>query len=427
MSDIWADLTWRGLVAESTDPDALRRVLLAGPVKFYVGFDPTAPSLHLGHLVQLLTARRLQLAGHVPHPLVGGATGLIGDPKESGERQLNDPAVVAGWTERIRVQAAPYLDFSGPAAAEVVNNLDWTASLTAVELLRDIGKHFSIGRMLQREFVRTRLAGSGISYTEFSYVLLQSYDFLTLFRDRGITLQLGGSDQWGNITGGADLIRRVTGERVHCLATPLLTKADGTKMGKTEAGGVWLDHELTSPYAFHQFFVNSADTQIAERVKIFSFKPHAEIESLLAESAAAPHLRLAQRAIADEVTTIVHGADAAAAAGAAAQALFGGHDLLAVDETTLASALAETPRVTVPAGAAPGYVELFADSGLVPSRGAARRMIAEGGAYVNNERVSDVDGAPSATDLLYGRWLVLRRGRRNVAAAEYAGALAAQP
>jgi tyrosyl-tRNA synthetase len=418
VNDIWAELNWRGILAESTDADELRSALTGGQLTYYVGFDPTAPSLHHGHLVQLLTARRLQQFGHRPLALVGGSTGLIGDPRASAERSLQSPEVVAGWVDRIRAQIEPFLDFTGPAAARVVNNLDWTAPLSAIDFLRDIGKHFSVNRMLEREVVATRLAGDGMSYTEFSYVLLQSLDFLQLFRSYGCTLQLGGSDQWGNITAGCGLIRRIEGERVHAMATPLLTKADGTKFGKSEGGAIWLDPALTSPYAFHQFFLNSEDAKVIEYLKIMTFRSRDEIDELALATRERPAARAAQRALADDVTTLVHGAAETDRAKQAAAALFGRSELAELDETTLAAALAETPTVQIGAGdQLPDYAELFQRAGLVPSKSAARRAVADGGAYVNNARLDReaADAAPDRSSLLYGRWLVLRRGRRQVA------------
>jgi tyrosyl-tRNA synthetase len=415
------DLLWRGLVAQSTDLGALREAMEAAPVTFYVGFDPTAPSLHIGHLVQVLTARRLQLAGHRPLPLVGGATGLIGDPKEGGERVLNAPELVAGWVQRIRAQIEPFLSFTGSNAAQVVDNLEWTGQMTAIELLRDVGKHFSVNRMLDREAVATRLATTGISYTEFSYVLLQSNDFLELYRRHGCTLQLGGSDQWGNLTAGCNLIRRVEGARTHALATPLITKADGTKFGKTEGGAVWLDPGLTSPYAFYQFWVNTDDRDVGTYLRVFSFRSRSEIEELERATAERPAAREAQRALADELTALVHGTAERDAAVAASDALFGRGSLDELDERTLSASLAELPRVVVPVRPGeplPPVVELLADSGLCPSRSAARRAVAEGGAYVNNARVTDEAYTPAPAELLHGRWLVLRRGKRNLAAVE---------
>jgi tyrosyl-tRNA synthetase len=417
VTDILDGLHWRGLVAESTDEAALRETLSKGPTTYYIGFDPTAPSLHIGHLVQLLTMRRLQLAGHRPLALVGGATGLIGDPKESGERSLNSPDVVAGWVERLRRQIEPFLSFEGDNAAAMVNNLDWTGEMSAIELLRDIGKHFSVSRMLDREAVSARLNSTGISYTEFSYVLLQSNDFLELFRRHGCMLQLGGSDQWGNITAGVDLVRRVESVRAHALATPLLTKSDGTKFGKTEGGTVWLDGDMTSPYAFFQFWVNTEDSQVGKLLRVFTFRSHEEIEALEEATRERPAAREGQRTLARDVTTLVHGADATAKVEAASAALFGRGDLGALDERTLADALAELPGAVAKRDEL-DVVDLLVATGLVKGRNAARRTVDEGGAYVNNRKVVDGATQVSADELLHDRWLVLRRGRRTLAAVD---------
>jgi tyrosyl-tRNA synthetase len=412
------DLEWRGLVAHSTDRDALREALAAGSVRFYVGFDPTAPSLHMGNLVQILTAKRLQDAGHTPYALVGGATGMIGDPKESGERTLNSLDTVKEWVERVRRQIEPFLSFDGENAATMVNNYDWTASLSTIDFLRDIGKHFPVNRMLARDVVRSRL-DAGISYTEFSYVLLQSMDFLNLFRDHGVTLQFGGSDQWGNLTGGVELIRRADGGRAHAFATPLVTKSDGTKYGKTEGGALWLDPEMMSPYAFFQFWLNVEDEKVGELLRIFTFLPRAEIERVEAEHAEKPFLRVGQRTLAEQVTTLVHGAEETRRIQAASAALFGGGDLGTAGLSTLRAALATArPLVRVAAGSVPTVVELLVETGLVQSKGEARRAVGEGGAYVNNERVDDPEHVPSADDLIGGRLLVLRRGKKNFAGVE---------
>jgi tyrosyl-tRNA synthetase len=407
------DLEWRGLIAHSTDRDALRDALSpeAGGIRFYVGFDPTAPSLHMGNLVQILTARRLQDAGHTPYALVGGATGMIGDPKESGERTLNSLDTVKQWVEKVRAQIEPFLSFEGRNAATMVDNYDWTASLSTIDFLRDIGKHFPVNRMLARDVVRSRLE-AGISYTEFSYVLLQSMDFLNLYRDHGVTLQFGGSDQWGNLTGGVELIRRAAGGQAHAFATPLVTRADGTKYGKTEGGALWLDPELLSPYAFHQFWLNVEDEKVGELLRIFTFLSHEEIEELERRTREEPHRRAGQHALADHVTTLVHGAQETAQARAAAAALFGGGDLRELDARTLDAALAEAGATTAPRGTP--YVDLLVASGLVKSKGEARRTIAEGGAYLNNERVTDADLVPG-DDQLVGGWAVLRRGKRHLA------------
>jgi tyrosyl-tRNA synthetase len=414
------ELQWRGLVALSTDEEALRAALAAGPVTYYCGFDPTAPSLHIGNLVQILTLRRLQLAGHLPLALVGGATGLIGDPRPSAERTLNERDVVAGWVERIRTQIQRFLDFDGQAAARMVNNLDWTEGLSAIDFLRDVGKHFRVNRMLAKESVSARLnSEAGISYTEFSYQILQGMDFLELYRRYGCTLQTGGSDQWGNLTAGTDLIHRVEGVSVHALATPLITKADGTKFGKTETGTVWLDASMTTPYAFYQFFLNSDDRDVVSYLRVFTFRTREEIDELDRATAERPAAREAQRALAADVTAIVHGEEAARRVAEASRALFGAGDLAALDEGTLRDALAELPRAAFPHGERP-VIDLLVSTGLAPSRSAARRTLTEGGAYVNNEKVTGEDAVVSDTDLLHGRWLVVRRGRRSLAAVEFA-------
>jgi tyrosyl-tRNA synthetase len=410
------DLQCRGLIQDSTDLDELRKHLDAGPATFYVGFDPTAASLHVGHLVQVITARRLQLAGHRPLLLVGGATGQIGDPRESAERVLNPPEVVAGWVEGIRKQLAPFVTYTGESAATMVNNLDWTAGMSAIDFLREVGKHFPVSRMLAREVVKARLE-TGISFTEFAYQLLQSNDYLELHRRYGCTLQFGGSDQWGNITAGVDYIRRRGAGPVHAFTTPLVTKADGTKFGKSEDGGVWLDPELTSPYAFHQYWLNSADADVVNYLRYFSFRSQDELAELATATRERPAAREAQRALADELTTLVHGAAECEQAKAAAQALFGRGSLADLSAPTLAAALAEAGLVRV-SGELPGVAALFKESGLVSSLNEARRTIAEGGAYVNNERVDDAEAAIDLAMLLHGRWLVLRRGRRTFAGVE---------
>ena len=446
MTDIIDELTWRGLIALSTDPDELRKALDTGPVTVYVGFDPTAPGLHIGNLVQLLTLRRLQLAGHRPIALVGGATGLIGDPSgKSVERVLNPREVVAGWVDRIHAEVSRFLDFSaGANGALVVSNLDWTEPLSALEFLRDIGKHFPVNQMLGRESVKARLETGGISYTEFSYQVLQANDFLELYRRHGCTLQVGGSDQWGNLVSGVDLIRRVDGAAVHALATPLITKPDGTKYGKTEGGAIWISADLMSPYAFYQFWVNRADEEVPGLLRVFTFRSRGEIDELEQQIRERPAARMAQRVLAAEVTELVHGPAETEKAIAASHALFGQGDLAAVDEETLAAAIAEIPHrtvrvpvaelvpvrsaavsepdelvIVVEAGAGlPPVADLMAATGLVPSKSAARRAIAEGGAYLNNRKVTEPDARPGAADLLHGRFLVLRRGKRTVGGVE---------
>src|SRR5580692_1308552 len=418
VDDIISELTWRGLLAVNTDLDELRLALKSGRVTIYCGFDPTAPGLHIGNLVQLLTLRRLQLAGHRPIGLVGGATGLIGDPSgKSAERVLNPLEVVAGWVDRIRAEVSRFLDFdAGPSSALIVSNLEWTGPMTVLEFLRDVGKHFSVNRMLDRESVKARLEAGGISYTEFSYQLLQAMDFLELYRRYGCTAQIGGSDQWGNLVAGVDLIRRVEGASVHALATPLITKPDGTKYGKTEGGAIWLSADLMSPYAFYQFWLNVSDAEVPGLLKVFSFRSRAEIEAIAAESAERPAARLGQRALAEELTTLVHGAEECRRAVAASQALFGQGELAEVDERTLAAAVAEVPSVQVPAGDLPSVVDLMAEIKIVPSKSAARRAITEGGAYLNNRKVTSEDAVPGAADLLHGRYLILRVGKRTVGA-----------
>jgi tyrosyl-tRNA synthetase len=411
------DLESRGLIAHSTDLDALRASMAAGPITSYVGFDPTAPSLHMGNLLQLLTLRRLQLAGHNPIGLVGGATGLIGDPKESAERVLNPKDVVQQWVEKVRGQVERFVDFdeSLPNPARMVNNYDWTKDLNTLDFLRDIGKHFPVNRMLGREVVKARLE-QGISYTEFSYVLLQSLDYLELYRRHGCTLQTGGSDQWGNLTAGVELIRRSDGGKAHALATPLVTKADGTKFGKTESGTVWLDRELTSPYAFYQFWFNTDDRDVMQLVRFYTFRTAEEIAALEVATAERPHAREAQRLLAEDVTTLVHGAEETEQVKLAAKAFFGQSELQALQGTTLVAALREAPHHELkPDEQMPSIVDLLVLTELVASKSAARRTIAEGGAYLNNEKVSDPEYVPGRADLLPGGVLVLRRGKRSFA------------
>jgi tyrosyl-tRNA synthetase len=427
VDDIIEELSWRGLIAVNTDLDELRLALKSGRVTVYCGFDPTAAGLHIGNLVQLLTLRRLQLAGHRPIGLVGGATGLIGDPSgKSAERVLNPTEVVAGWVERIRGEVSRFLDFdAGESSALIVSNLDWTAPMHVLDFLRDIGKHFSVNRMLDRESVKARLEAGGISYTEFSYQLLQAMDFLELYRRYGCTLQLGGSDQWGNLVAGVGLIRSVESASVHALATPLITKPDGTKYGKTEGGAIWLSADLMSPYAFYQFWLNVTDAEVPNLLRVFSFKSREEIEQLARESAERPAARAGQRALAEELTTLVHGPEETRRAIAASQALFGQGNLAELDGRTLASAVAELRPRQVPyhGGAVsttslPPIANLMAEAGTVPTVSAARRAIAEGGAYLNNEKVTDGRAVPTPADLLHGRYLILRRGKRTVGAIE---------
>ncbi len=412
------DLLWRGLIQDSTGLDELRELLDGGSTTFYVGFDPTAPSLHIGNLMQVVMARRLQQAGHRPLLLVGGATGQIGDPKESAERTLNPPEVIAGWVERIREQLSPFVTYSGENAAQLVNNLDWTGEMSVVEFLRDVGKHFPVNKMLAREVVKARLE-TGISYTEFSYQLLQANDYFELHRRHGCRLQYGGSDQWGNITAGVDYIRRRGAGPVEAFTTPLVTKADGTKFGKSETGTVWLDPQMTSPYAFYQFWVNADDRDVSRYLRYFSFRSREELEELEKATAERPQARLAQRALAEELTTLVHGEREMAQAVVASQALFGRGSLDELAPETLRAALTEAGLVHL--DELPDVAGLLKESGLVPSMKEARRVIAEGGAYVNNTRISEVDATVSADDLLHGRYLVLRRGKRSFAGVELRG------
>ena len=413
MTHVLDDLEARGLVAHSTDRDALSAELSAGPITYYVGFDPTAPSLHIGNLLQILTARRLQLAGHRPLLLVGGSTGLIGDPKEAGERVMNTRETVADWVERIASQVSRFVDFDGDNGATIVNNLDWTSGLSTIDFLRDIGKHFPVNRMLARDVVSSRLE-SGISYTEFSYVLLQSMDFLELNRRHGCVLQTGGSDQWGNITAGVELIRRADGKKAHALATPLITKADGTKFGKTESGTVWLDPELMSPYAFYQSWIQAEDSKVVEYLKQFTFVELDEIAQIEAEHLERPGLRAAQRRLAAEMTTIVHGEAETAAAELASRALFGRAELADLPEATLAAALREAGAAELAASDRPTIVDALVATGLADSKSAARRAVGEGGAYLNNDRVTDPDLELTSDLLLYSTWAVIRKGKRSV-------------
>ncbi|CAB4668884.1 unannotated protein [freshwater metagenome] len=415
------DLRWRGLLAQSTDEKALKEAL-SKPITLYIGFDPTAPSLHVGNLVVLLILRRFQLQGHHPIALVGGATGLVGDPSgKNEERVLNTEEVVEEWVSRIRLQVSKYLDFDAKDnPARVVNNLDWTSPLSAIEFLRDIGKHFSVNQMLAKDSVSSRLEAGGISYTEFSYQVLQSLDFLELFRRFGCTLQLGGSDQWGNIVAGLDLIRRVEGGSGHALTVPLLAKADGTKFGKTAGGSVWLDATMTSPYAFFQYWLATEDRDVINFLKVFSFLSHDEINALEVSHNENPGARTAHRALARELTSLVHSAQICERVEAASRALFGQGELSELDEVTLESALAELPRTTITSfDEIPTWVDLVAASGVVDSKSAARRVVKEGGAYLNNAKIEGEEFAPAQKDFLFGRFAVLRKGKRDLVAVEY--------
>jgi tyrosyl-tRNA synthetase len=421
--NILDELDWRGLIAQSTDRDALGGELASGPVTVYSGFDPTAPSLHAGHLIPLLTLRRFQQAGHRPIVLAGGATGMIGDPRDTGERTLNTADTVAEWADRIRGQLERFVDFDdSPTGAVVENNLSWTSELSAIEFLRDLGKHFSVNVMLDRDTVRRRLEGDGISYTEFSYMLLQANDYVELHRRYGCSLQVGGSDQWGNIIAGVRLVRQTAGATVHALTTPLVTDSEGKKFGKSTGGGsLWLDPDMTSPYAWYQYFFNTTDADVVRYLRWFTFLSRDELAELERATEERPHERAGQRRLARELTTLVHGADATAAVEHASQALFGRGELAQLDERTLAAALREASVAELKPGSPDTITDLLVASGLSGSKGAARRTIGEGGAYVNNVRVDTEEWVPEPTDFLHGRWLVLRRGKRNIAGIERIG------
>ena len=405
------ELQWRGLVALSTDEKELRSAL-SGKITYYCGFDPTAPSLHLGNLVQLLTMRRLQLAGHQPLAIVGGATGLIGDPKPNAERTLNDKKTVAEWVAKLAEQTKRFLEFSGSNPAKIVNNLDWTESYSAIDFLREIGKHYRVGKMLSKDAVSARLnSDAGISYTEFSYQILQGLDFLELFRRHNCTLQTGGSDQWGNLTSGADLIHKVEGKSVHLIATPLITNADGKKFGKSEGNAIWLDAELTSPYAMYQFWLNTDDADVIDRLKVFTFLTRSEIEELEKSVKEEPQARAAQRRLALSVTELVHSTEDALAAEKASLALFGTGDLSQLDEKTLKSALSELPNATISRNSS--VVEALVATGLVDSNGAAKRAIQQGAVSVNKVKVESEDSTFGS--LLPGDMAVISRGKKNLA------------
>lgn len=410
--DIWEELQWRGLINQSTDEAELRELLTKQSITYYCGFDPTAPSLHLGNLVQLLLMRRLQLAGHKPLAIVGGATGLVGDPRPTAERTMNTKETVAEWVEKLAAQMERFLSAEGSNAVRLVNNLDWTAPMSAIDFLRDIGKHYRVGKMLSKDAVSARLnSDSGISYTEFSYQILQGMDFLELFRRYDCILQTGGSDQWGNLTSGTDLIHRVEGKSAHALTTPIITNSDGKKFGKSEGNAVWLDAELTSPYAFYQFWLNVDDADVIDRIKVFTFLGRTQIEELAQQVATEPFKRAAQKALALEVTTLVHGRAAAEGAIAASAALFGQGELTELDEQTLGAALRELPNTNAIAGTP--LVQLLQDTGLTDSISAGRRAIKEGGVYLNNVKVNDE--AAVLDDLIHGKFAVLRRGKKTLA------------
>jgi tyrosyl-tRNA synthetase len=419
VTDIFDELQWRGLVAQSTDEAALREALAEGPLTLYCGFDPTAPSLHFGNLVQLVVLRHFQRAGHRVICLVGGSTGLIGDPRPTSERVLKTREQTAEWVSRIQEQVRPFLDFEGDNAALLVNNLDWTAPISALDFLREIGKHFRVNQMVKKDAVAARLESEqGISYTEFSYQILQALDFLELYRAHGCTLQTGGADQWGNLTAGVDLVHRVEGASVHCFTTPLLTDAAGTKFGKSEGNAVWLGADMTSPYAFYQYWINVEDASVVKLLKVFTDRTPQEIADLEKQVAEEPFRRSAQRTLASDVTTLVHGAEATAAVQAASEALFGRGDLTSLDPATLADATAELPGAHLAVGTS--LVDALVAVGLVDSRNAARRTIGEGGASLNNAKLTDPEQVLTEGDFLAGRVAVLKRGRRNLAAARRA-------
>jgi tyrosyl-tRNA synthetase len=417
------DLEWRGLIAQSTDRKELEQAL-SKPISLYLGVDPTAPSMHLGNLVVFLVLRRFQLAGHRPIPLVGGATGLVGDPSgKNDERTLNEEKLVADWVAKIKKQVEKIIDFNDEkTGAVMVNNLDWTKPVSALDFLRDIGKHFSVNQMLAKDSVANRLATAGISYTEFSYQVLQAFDYLELYRRNDCKLQIGGSDQWGNIVAGLDLIRKVEGGTAHALTIPLLAKSDGTKFGKTASGAIWLDSTMTSAYEFFQFWLNSDDADMPKLLKVFSMKDRKEIERLIETVNTNPGARDAHRELAREMTTLIHGADMAKKVEEAAKALFGQGEISELDLATLDSALSQLPKTQVKKGDPfPTWVDLLAATGVVDSKSAARRIVKEGGAYLNNKKVENEDFTPSKSDLLHGKYLLLRKGKRDLAAVEVSG------
>ncbi|RKQ33406.1 tyrosine--tRNA ligase [Kocuria tytonis] len=419
-ASLWEELTWRGLVQVSTDPEALREALDGEPITYYCGFDPTASSLHLGHLVQLLLLRRLQLAGHHPIGLVGGSTGLIGDPRQTSERVLNSRETVAQWVDLLREQVQRFLSFDGENPARMVNNLDWTSRLSAIDFLRDIGKNFRVGTMIKKEIVAKRLnSEEGISYTEFSYQILQGLDYLNLYREYGCTLQTGGSDQWGNLTSGTDLVRKTEGAAVHAIGTPLITNSDGTKFGKSEGNAIWLNPELTSPYVFYQFWLNTADADVVDRLKVFTFRTREEIAELERLTREQPHRREAQRVLAADVNTLVHGAESTWQAADASAAVFGKGSFADLDEATLAAVADALPGVTVDRASEYTVVDLLVATGLCDSKSAARRTLKEGGVSVNDSKLSGEDTVVGPEARLHGRFTLLRRGKKNLAAVTF--------
>ena len=416
MTDVLDELEWRGLIAQHTDLDALRKALADGPVTYYCGFDPTAASLHHGHLVAVKVMRHLQDAGHKPIALVGGATGLIGDPRPTSERTLNSRETVAQWAESLREQLQALLNCDGPNGVQMVNNYEWTSQMSAIDFLRDLGKNFRLGTMLGKDIVSRRLESEeGISYTEFSYQVLQANDYLELYRRYGCTLEVGGNDQWGNLVGGLDLIRKVEGADVHVMTNPLITKLDGTKFGKSEGGAIWLNPEMMSPYAFYQFWLNTADEDVVRMLKVFTFRTREEIEALAKEVEERPQAREAQRTLARDVTTWVHGAEATERVEAASRALFGGEELFELDVATLRDAVAELPSTGAEVGQP--VVELFVGTGQERGIGAARRTVASGGLYINNQKVDDDAAVLSAEQILDGGLVLLRKGKKNLAVA----------
>jgi tyrosyl-tRNA synthetase len=417
-ANVWQELKWRGLVQVSTDEEALEELLAGDPITYYCGFDPTAPSLHLGNLVQLLTMRRMQLAGHKPLGLVGGSTGLVGDPRPTAERTMNSKETVAEWVGYLQGQVERFLSFDGMNAARMVNNLDWTAPMSAIDFLRDIGKYFRVGTMIKKDIVASRLnSDEGISYAEFSYQILQGMDYLELFRQYDCVLQQGGSDQWGNLTSGTELIRKVEGKSVHALGTPLITNSDGTKFGKSEGNAIWLDAAMCSPYDMYQFWLNTADADVVDRLKVFTFLSREEIEAIAESVASRPQAREGQRTLAFQVTSIVHGVDATMKVIAASAALFGQGDLAELDMETLEAATRELPKAVVDVSGL-GIIELLVASGLSASNSAARRTVGEGGAYVNNVKITDPDAVIAHADALQGKYLLVRRGKRTMAMVE---------
>lgn len=417
-ANVWQELKWRGLVQVSTDEGALEELLAGEPITYYCGFDPTAPSLHLGNLVQLLTMRRMQLAGHKPLGLVGGSTGLVGDPRPTAERTMNSKETVEEWVGYLQGQVQRFLSFEGENAARMVNNLDWTAPMSAIDFLRDIGKYFRVGTMIKKDIVASRLnSDEGISYAEFSYQILQGMDYLELFRQYGCVLQQGGSDQWGNLTSGTELIRKVEGASVHALGTPLITNSDGTKFGKSEGNAIWLDAGMCSPFDMYQFWLNTTDDDVVDRLKVFTFLSREEVDAIALAGKEKPQAREGQRTLAFQVTSLVHGVDAALKVIAASGALFGQGDLAELDLATLESATRELPRSAAPAEGM-NIVELLVTSGLSASNSAARRTVGEGGAYVNNNKVTDPDAVLTGADALHSKYLLVRRGKKTLAMVE---------